>query len=124
MKNLVFRSLLLVLSVLLASFSVAEIGHLKGKVQNIRIHDGNVHQGWTPPVFWFTLKGVSSAGKCKLWNGNVLFVMETEAAYSLILATQMADKEIAIRYDDTVLNSGQYWCKATYITTGNPAPLY
>jgi len=48
--------------------------------------------------------------------------MNTEAAYSLVLASQMADKEVSIRYDDAVLSDSNY-CRATYITTGNPPPM-
>jgi hypothetical protein len=69
------------------------------------------------------LEGVTSAGSCKLWNGNVLFVMDSDSALSFVLAAEMADREIAVRYDDSKLNVENYWCKATYLTIGDPVPL-
>jgi len=102
---------------------LAETGHKKGKVQYIRVHGEAEHPTWAPPIFWFTLEGVTNAGTCRVWNGNVLFVMDSDSALSLVLAAEMADKEIAVRYDDTKLNVENYWCKATYVTLGDSVLL-
>ncbi|MEI8634641.1 hypothetical protein P4S72_26650 [Vibrio sp. PP-XX7] len=46
---------------------------------------------------------------------------DTDEAYSMVLGAYMADKEIAVRYDDTVRASG--CCKVPFITLSDPAPL-
>ena len=81
------------------------------------IHSSN----WAPPIFWLTIEGVTSAGGCKKYANNVLFVMDTEQAYSMAMAAFMAEKEVALRYDDAILAPSTY-CKATYMTVGNPPP--
>jgi hypothetical protein len=109
--------------VILSFSAFSENGHKKGKVQYLRVHDEAEHPNWAPPIFWFTLEGVTSAGTCKVWNGNVLFVMDSDAALSLILAAEMGDKELVVRFDDTKLNKDNNWCKATYVTLGDPGIL-
>ncbi len=106
-----------------SAYSFSAQGTVKGKIEYVRIHDGNVHALWKPPTFWFTLQGVSSAGSCGTWNGNVLFVMDSEQAYSMILAAYMADKEISVHYIDTIPAQDGRFCKATQATMGDPPPL-
>jgi hypothetical protein len=109
---------------LLVSFvSFAESGYRKGTVEYVRVHGAAEHSAWAPPIFWFTLDGVASAGSCKAYHGNVLFVMDSQAALSLVLAAEMSGREISVRYDDAILNVEDYWCKATYVTIGDPALL-
>lgn len=118
------KILALFLISILSSFKVmAGNGFVKGTVEYIRVHDTQ-NLNWKPPIFWLTLNGVTSAGQCKTWAGNVLFVMDSEAALSLALSAYMSGKEVAIRYDDEKLNSENHWCKAQYITLGEPAPLH
>jgi len=118
------KTILVVVSLVLFSGSVnAETGHKKGTVQYIRVHDAMEHPAWAPPIFWFTLNGVTSAGTCPVWNGNVLFAMDSEQAMSIVLAAQMAVRDVAIRFDDAKKHSGDHWCKATYITIGENVPL-
>jgi len=108
---------------LFTSSAYAATGLVKGKIQYVRVHDSATHgSGWTPPIFWFTIEGVTSSGSCRKFGSNVLFVMDTDQAYSMVMAAFMADKEIAVRYDDSVLSPYSY-CKATYLTVGNPPPL-
>lgn len=117
---------LLVLSIVLSSSTMthAAVGYKKGKVEYIRSHNTVTHSAtWAPPNFWFTLEGVSSAGTCKTWHGNVLFAMDNEQSYSMILSAYMADKEISIRYDDANKNA-HGWCNSTHVTVGNPPPLF
>lgn len=118
------RRLVFIILLALPLVSLAENGHKKGLVQHIRVHDAKAHPAWAPPTFWFTLEGVTSAGSCNTWHGNVLFAMDSEAALSIVLSAQMAGREISVRYDDSVLHVDNFWCKATYVTTGKPAPLY
>ena len=102
----------------------AETGIVSGAIKHIRIHDGVAHtSSWTPPIFWFSLEGVASAGQCKKYNGSVLFVMDTDQAYSMIMAAFMAGKEVSLRYDEELVAASTY-CKATYVTIGNPPPTY
>lgn len=97
--------------------AVAAQGFAVGKVKYIRMHDVT-DTYWKPPVFWFVLEGTPSVGACPIWNGNVLFVAETEQAFSLLLAAQMAQMQVAVRWDDT--GRKNTWCKAFNITTGDP----
>lgn len=108
----------------MATAASATGGFSKGQVEFVRTHDGTgvSGPGWAPPRFWFTLKGVSSAGTCKTWNGKVLFVANDRQALAVVLAAQAAGLEVAVYWDDTQLTNG--WCTAQYMTTGNPAPLY
>ncbi|MEZ8822881.1 hypothetical protein AB6E04_00885 [Vibrio amylolyticus] len=109
--------------ILFTAFVNAETGYLKGKIEYVRIHDKSIHTSvWMPPVFWFTLEGVNKAGTCPIWGENVLFVMDTEQAYSMVIAAYMAEKEVSIRFDDSLLNPSKF-CKATYMTLGSPPPL-
>lgn len=109
---------LLILSIFFTLNVHAESGHKQGTVKNIRVHDKAEYPTWAPPLFWFTLEGVLSAGTCKTYKGNVLFVMDSQSSFSIILAADMAGREIAVHYDDTKLNVENHWCKATYVTTG------
>ena len=118
------KKYLLVLLFCLCSPVWAASGYVKGQVEYIRIHDKAAHgSSWTPPIFWFTLKGVTSAGNCTLFDGEVLFVMDTAEAYSMIMGAFMANKEVSVRYDDQIHASRNY-CKATFATIGNPPPLF
>ena len=119
------NKIILMLLLMISVPAMASVGYVKGKVQYIRVHDKTAHSsGWAPPIFWFTLQGVSSAKECGVWNGNVLFVMDTDQAYSMILGAYMADKEISVRFDDTLRAPSAKYCKATHITTGSPPPLF
>jgi len=100
--------------------SFSEVGLKKGTVEHIRIHDTN-HVGWEPPLFWFTLNGVTKAGNCSAWQGNVLFVADSDQMLTMILTAQMGKQEIAVHYNDLIKTNG--YCRATFITTGNPPPI-
>ncbi len=112
------------LSFFLANTAFAVTGFVKGSVQYVRVHDGDIYTTWKPPKFWFTLNGVTSAGSCPTWHGNILFSMESDTAYSMVLAAQMASKEIAVHYDDSKLHTDGNYCKGVYVTSGNPPPLH
>jgi hypothetical protein len=114
------KCILTVLILLLSCPALAGAGSQSGVVEYIRTHDGSIHTGWEVPIFWFTLAGVTSAGSCGTWNGRVLFVMDTDHAYSMILAAHMAGKEIGLRYDDGQRAPSSNYCKATHITLGSP----
>ena len=74
-------------------------------------------------MFWFSLKGVSQAGGCKVWTNSqtVLFVGTSNDALSVVLTAFSAGKEVAVRYDDQIKKND--WCTATYLTLGNPPLL-
>ncbi|WP_370979960.1 hypothetical protein [Agaribacterium sp. ZY112] len=112
---------LLVVTLLFFGISaIAETGEVKGVVEYVRIHDGEVHPSWSPPVFWFTLKGVAEVGECGTWKGRALFAMDSSEAYSMALSAHMAGKEIGVHYDDSKRAAASHYCKATYITVGSP----
>ncbi|HMY38461.1 MAG TPA: hypothetical protein PK011_03980, partial [Marinagarivorans sp.] len=93
-------------------------------IKNFRVHDGKEYpNNWAPPIFWFTLEGVTAAGNCQKWSGNPLFVMDSQMAFSMVLAYQLAGKEVAVYFDDTKLNVEGAWCRALYITGGDQVPL-
>ena len=118
-----YRRYNLFFSILLFSIcTYAASGFVKGTVKYIRIHDPNTYGAWTPPKFWFALEGVESAGNCPVWHGSVLFYMDTKEAYSMVLGSYIANKEIAVSYNDTTIVNG--YCIARYITVGEPPPLY
>ena len=73
--NFLSKTFLLINFCLLSSISIADSGHLKGKVEYLRVHDAE-NQSWVPPVFWFSIEGVSAAGSCGLWQGRPIFVGE------------------------------------------------
>jgi len=105
---------------LLSSIAYAETGFVKGKIEYMRVHNKQL-VGWKPPLFWFTLVGVTSAGSCDVWQGNVLFVGDSNQMNSMVLTAYMAEKEITVAYNDADLITSM--CKAGYITVGNPPPL-
>ena len=113
-----------ILCVIICAFNgtaFAGDGHVKGKIEYIRTHDP-ANQSWQPPRFWFTLKGVTSAGGCQTWwSGTVLFVAETNEMFSTVMANYLANKEISLHYNTApdTLGEGGY-CRALYITMGNP----
>ncbi|MEC4729049.1 hypothetical protein HWQ46_26405 [Shewanella sp. D64] len=108
------------LILLISTPALAKAGSKSGVVEYIRTHDGSIHTSWEAPIFWFTLAGVTSAGSCGTWNGRVLFVMDTDHAYSMILAAHMAGKDVGLRYDDEKRAQSSTYCKATFITLGSP----
>jgi hypothetical protein len=102
----------------------AQTGIVKGKVEFIRTHDASHYPDWSPPTFWFTLKGVSKAGTCPKWTeGKVIFVAKDSLALKLVSDALNSGKEVAVGFDDALLTNGT-WCTADYITIGSPAPLY
>jgi hypothetical protein len=115
---------LVITGIFAGSSANAQTGFVKGKVEFIRTHDASQIPVWSPPAFWFTLKGVSKAGACpKFGDGKILFVAQDKQAFDLISAALNGGKEIAVAFNDTVLaNDG--WCASSYITIGSPAPLF
>lgn len=121
-----FYKTLITITVFLASAlnAHATAGYAKGKIKNFRVHDGKEYpNNWAPPTFWFTLEGVTAAGACQKWLGNPLFVMDSQMAFSMVLAYQLAGKEVAVYFDDSKLNPEGAWCRALYITGGDQVPL-
>ncbi|BDU40906.1 hypothetical protein [Vibrio nigripulchritudo] len=118
-----YSRFLVILFFIISSNAYAEKGYVKGTVEFIRVHDDYSGHQWKPPVFWFTLNGVTSAGNCPKWrNQNVLFVGTSDFAYSMVLATYSSGKEIALSFDDSIKNASNF-CIAKYITAGDPPPL-
>ncbi|MEI7796563.1 MAG: hypothetical protein WCI06_08005 [Methylococcaceae bacterium] len=114
---------LAIMGIFAGSSAHAVNGTVKGKVEFIRTHDATQIPRWSPPAFWFTLKGVSKAGACPKWvEGKVLFVAKDRQAFDLVLAALNSGKEVAVAFNDEVLASG--WCASSYITVGSPPPLY
>lgn len=76
--------------------SWANAGRVKGEIEYIRVHEeGHSNGNWSPPIFWFSLKGVNNAGDCPVWSGSntILFVAKGEMFYSMLLAAQAQDKK-------------------------------
>jgi hypothetical protein len=98
------------------------VGVAVGQIEYVRTHDATAYPIWAPPLFWFTLKGVSSAGACQVWtpSNSVMFVSSDKSALSLILAAQMAGQQVEISFDDSKTVNG--YCRAGFVTTGNPPP--
>jgi hypothetical protein len=117
-----YRFIFCLLLATFSHFSEAANGFVKGQVQFIRSHDATAHPGWSPPLFWFTLKNVTSAGSCSTFFGSVLLVAADKQALSLIVSAQATGQEIAVYWDDTKLTNG--YCAAQFVTIGNPAPTY
>jgi hypothetical protein len=103
-------------------FCFAGTGITIGSVKYFRTHDPTVYPTWAPPRFWFQLSGVSSAGACQTWHGDVLFVAETKEELAMIMSAYSTTGLIGVAWDDTTLQNG--WCKALYLTAGDPPPLY
>lgn len=105
-----------------ASLSFAETGARIGKIEYIRVHDHNT-ANWEPPVFWFTIEGVTSAGSCQQWgDGKVLFVGDSEQMLSMVMSAYIAGLDVLVNYDDELLTN--IYCRARYVTFGNPPPNY
>ncbi|WP_096087868.1 hypothetical protein [Agaribacterium haliotis] len=119
--KIIFFTFGVLMSCLASSVSFANAGKLKGKVEYIRIHDAE-NASWVPPIFWFSVEGVTNAGNCGLWQGRPIFVGNSSEMLSILLAAQMADREISFQWDDAVLTNGK--CRVGYVTTGNPPPLF
>jgi len=114
---------LVITGIFASNFANASEGFVKGKVEFIRTHDASQYQDWSPPTFWFTLKGVSKAGACPKWvEGKVVLVAKDTQAFNLVSAALNSGKEIAVSYDDTVLING--WCAVNSVAIGSPPPLY
>ncbi|HSI50815.1 MAG TPA: hypothetical protein VLA61_21320 [Ideonella sp.] len=119
----IWHWMMLGLGTLMPELGFAATGVVRGQVEFIRTHDAAQNPSWAPPMFWFTIKGVSAAGSCQRFGGgNVLFLMSDKQAFSLAVAAQMSGLELAVTFDDTHLTNG--FCVASYITTGNPAPTF
>ncbi len=111
-------------SAFIATQSLAATGFVKGQVEFVRTHDAAFSPGWSPPKFWFSLKGVTQAGTCPKWvNGSVLIVSDDKQTLALVLMAQGSGSEVAVGFDDAYLVNGL--CHAAqYVTIGNPAPAY
>ena len=113
-----------VLAMVLSNVAEAAPGVTKGQVQFVRSHDAAQQPAWAPPIFWFTLKGVSQAGACatvEFSTASVLFVASDKDAYALVIAAEVSGQEIEVNFDDAKLING--FCSISYVTIGNPAPL-
>ncbi len=98
-------------------------GFVKGKPEYVRTHNGTAIPAWAPPTFWFTLKGVASAGNCAKigGTGKVLFAAKTAQELTLLMAAIQENKEIAAHFNDT--DETQFvdgFCNTDYITIENP----
>lgn len=109
------------LGVLASAPSPAD-GFVVGKVEYIRMHDPLWGPGWTSPNFWFSLTGVTSLGSCNAWAGRILFVGQSKETFTLVTIAQMTDKPIAVYYLDSQPVNG--YCRAGYVTSGNPPPAF
>ena len=94
--------------------------NVKGQVEYIRTHDPAQFPTWTPPRFWFSLKGITSVGTCAKFGTSVLLVANDKQELAFVLTAQASGQEIEAYLDDTVLTNG--FCTAAYVTIGNPAP--
>lgn len=114
-----------VLSALALSSGIANAqnGLVKGQVNFLRTHDPVVFPNWSG-YFWFTLKGVSSAGSCSTWGSanGVLWVGRDKQMLSTILTAQASGLEVAVHFDERYKQDSK-WCVADFVTLGNPAPL-
>jgi hypothetical protein len=96
-KNNMAAVLVAVASLFSSLASHAADGFIKATVEYVRVHDRTWAGGaWSPPVF-------------------------TRESFLTVLSAQMTGKEIAIYYNDTLQALG--YCKAGYITVGDPPPL-
>src|SRR6266446_4863957 len=126
-RNMKFERTLVTFLLMCGAFSFSFFAHgatgiVKGTVEFVRIHDA-AWPDFAPPRFWFTLNGVTSAGACVTWTaGKIAFVSESKEAYAPILSAQITGKEVAVYFNDAITILG--WCRAGYITRGNPPPLY
>ena len=98
---------------------LAQNGDVVSEVEYIRTHDAG-NAAWKPPVFWFTLKGVSVADSCPTWNNRALFVGNTDQMYSMLLASQRSGGSVQVGYNTAYLLNG--FCKAQYVSIGDPPP--
>ena len=105
-------------------YSHANSYQISGEVDFVRIHNAAFLPQWAPPRFSFTLVGVTSAGNCPSWGPEkkIVLVGETKEDYAMVLSAFSAGKKLAVNADDGALVSG--FCRANYITVGNPPPLY
>ena len=111
------------LSVALCSVSAvcfAATGNVSGTVQYLRTHNAANEPAWAPPLFWFTLTGVTSAGACtKGTTPSVVFIGDDTQALAIITSALASGELITVHYDDTKLINAA--CVAEYITVGSPA---
>lgn len=105
------RLTLLFFLLLTSQWSVAV--EIQGKVAEVRTHDATTHPTWAAPSFWFSLKGVTQAGRCGHME-RVLFVGSDKQMLTVILAAQMSSADLLISYDDTVTSNG--FCKVLHAT--------
>jgi len=87
-------------------------------VETVRTLDGAVIAGWTPPTFWFSLTGVSSAGSCLAVAGRVIFVANTKEMFAVAMTAQLTGRKVQVEYNDTSLVNG--FCRAHALTAGEP----
>ena len=112
-----------VLAIALSLLSIqaqAQLGAVSGEIEFIRKKSADVSAS-EEHLFWFTLK-VDKAGRCKKWGEDgVLFFANDASAYSMILAAFTAGKSVGVNFDDA--NRRGEWCKAKFVTLGNPPTL-
>jgi hypothetical protein len=110
--------------VILASASIAHASSaiVVGNVSAVRTHDATAQPTWAPPLYWVTLKGVTSAGKCSLFGatGEVLFVGADMQSMVMALTAQAKGFQLSVAYNDADNING--YCRIQYLTIGNPVP--
>jgi hypothetical protein len=110
------------LSAALATLAVASgacAASVVGNVSAIRTHDATAQPAWAPPMYWVTLKAVTSAGKCPVFGtGEVLFVGTDMQSFALAMMAQAKGYQLAIHFDDADMVNG--YCRLQYVTIGNP----
>lgn len=104
------------------NFPARAIEFVRGQVEYVRTHDADVQPGWAPPRAWLTLKGVTAVSDCPLFHTSVLFVINDKHMFSMALAAQLAGKQLTVAVDPARRING--YCVASYLTTGDPPPLY
>jgi len=91
-----------------------------GVVDAVRTHDAVAQPQWAPPMYWITLKGVTSAGTCGKFGSEVMFVGTDYSSFAMAVKAETSALPVSVAYSDTDLVNG--YCRIEYLSMGNPPP--
>lgn len=90
-----------------------------GQVNMMRTHDGAAISSWTPPSFWFTLKGLTAVESCgKFTNGEVLFVGRDFQMLAMVMAALSKGLTVTVNVD--AMETANGFCVARHVTVSKP----
>lgn len=92
---------------------------INGRVSLVRTHSADLIPNWAPPMFWFTMQGITAAENCsKFSNGEILFVGHDIQMLAMVMSAMGKGWNVTVDIDAPDTANG--FCIARHVTVSRP----